>query len=274
MPGMLELIALCVMLLLTGLVGGVLAGMLGVGGGIIIVPMLDFALGVTGVDAAIRMQVAVATSLATIIPTSIASSRAHFKRQSVDVALARTWAPWIFIGALAGAWVASQVHSRVLAAIFGGVAALVAVKLILPLGQKTHSRQVPRGPAIIPAPVLIGFISTMMGIGGGSLSVPTLTFFGEPIHRAVGTSALFGMLIAIPGTIGFMLTGFGNPLLPFGSIGFVNLIGLALIAPATIVAAPLGARLAHAMNRRYLTLFFGVFLLIVSIRMLLRTLQG
>jgi uncharacterized membrane protein YfcA len=255
-------------------VGGVLAGMLGVGGGIIIVPIMDFALSVVGVNPAIRMQIAVATSLATIIPTSISSSRAHFKRGSVDVSLAKTWAPWIFAGALAGAWVASQVHSRVLSAIFAGMAFLVALKLMLPLDEKTLTRRVPSVPAIIPAPVLIGFISTMMGIGGGSFSVPTLTFFGEPIHRAVGTSALFGMLIAIPGTIGFMLTGYGNPLLPDFSIGFVNLIGLAIIAPATILAAPVGAHLAHLMNRRHLTLFFGIFLLVVSIRMLRQTLVG
>jgi uncharacterized membrane protein YfcA len=273
-PDVIEIITLCVAILLSGVIGGILAGMLGVGGGIVIVPMLDFALGVAGVDPSIRMQVAVATSLATIIPTSIASSRAHFKRNSVDVALARNWAPWIFAGALSGTWVASQVHSRVLSAVFAGVAFLVSLKLILPLDHKTLARRVPRGPASIPAPLVIGFISTLMGIGGGSLSVPTLTFFGEPIHRAVGTSALFGLLIAIPGTLGFMLTGHGNPLLPFGSIGFVNLVGLALVAPATILAAPFGARLAHAMNKRHLSLFFGVFLFIVSIRMLLQTLRG
>lgn len=268
-----ELFYLCILLLLTGVVGGLLAGMLGVGGGIVIVPMLDFALGAVGVNPAIRMQIAVATSLATIIPTSIASSRAHFNRQSVDVSLARAWAPWIFIGALAGAWLASQVHSRVLSAIFASVAFLVAVKLILPLDEKTLTRRVPTGAAIIPAPVLIGFISTMMGIGGGSLSVPTLAFFGEPIHRSVGTSALFGMLIAIPGTIGFMLTGYGNPMLPAGSIGFVNLIGLAVIAPCTILTAPVGAHLAHMMNKRHLTLFFGIFLLVIAVRMLTQTLM-
>ena len=124
---MFELISLGLAMLLTGVVGGILAGMLGVGGGIIIVPMLVFALGVMGVDPSIHMQIAVATSLATIIPTSISSSRAHFKRHSVDVSLARSWAPWIFIGALSGTWVASQVHSRVLAGIFACVAFLVAL---------------------------------------------------------------------------------------------------------------------------------------------------
>lgn len=273
-PPLIDLLMLGAAMLLTGIVGGIMAGLLGVGGGLVIVPMLEYALGVMGVDPAIRMQIAVATSLATIIPTSISSSRAHFKRHSVDVALAKNWAPWIFIGALAGAWVASQVHSRVLSAVFATVALLVAIKLILPMDEKTITRTIPQGPGMIPAPTLIGFISTLMGIGGGSLSVPTLTFFGEPIHRAVGTSALFGLLIAIPGTLGFMFTGYGNPLLPFGSVGFVNLIGLALIAPATVLTAPLGARLAHAMNKRHLTLLFGTFLLIVSVRMLYRTVAG
>ncbi len=268
-----EMLTLFAAMLTTGVIAGVLAGLLGVGGGLVIVPMLEFALGVMKVDPSIRMQIAVATSLATIIPTSIASSRAHFKRHSVDISLAKKWAPWIFIGALLGAWVASQVHSRVLSAIFATVAMLVALKLILPLDKKTITRQVPTGPAIIPAPTLIGFISTMMGIGGGSLSVPILSMFGEPIHRAVGTAALFGLLIAIPGTLGFMITGYGNPLLPGGSIGFVNLAGLVVIAPVTVLAAPLGARLAHSMNQRQLTMIFGVFLLIVSIRMLIRTFQ-
>lgn len=274
MPATPELLLLCLALLLTGVVGGVLAGMLGVGGGLVIVPMLDFVMGKMGVDGSIRMQVAVATSLATIIPTSLSSSRAHFKRGSVDVSLARSWAPWIFIGALAGAWVASEVHSRVLYGVFACVALLVALKLIFPLGEKATTRSVPRSPAIIPAPTLIGFISTLMGIGGGSMSVPVLTFFGEPIHRAVGTSALFGLLIALPGTLGFIVTGWGNPLLPFGSIGFVNLLGLALIGPATALAAPLGARLAHAMSRRHLSMIFGAFLLIVATRMLISALSG
>ena len=269
-----ELLSLSIVMLITGAAGGLLAGLLGVGGGIVIVPMLEFALSRLGVDPSIRMHIAVATSLATIIPTSISSSRAHYKREAVDISLARNWAAWIFIGALLGTWVASLVHSRVLSAIFAGVAFLVALKMILPLDGKTLTDRVPRGPLMTPVPTLIGFISTMMGIGGGSLSVPILTLLGEPIHRAIGTAALFGLLIAIPGTLGFMLSGYGNPLLPPGSIGYVNLVGLVLIVPMTVLAAPLGARLAHAMNKRHLTLFFGVFLLIVAIRMLLRTLQA
>ncbi len=271
---MIEYITLGIAMLLTGLVGGILAGLLGVGGGIVIVPMLEFALGFAGVDPAIRMHIAVATSLAIIIPTSISSTRSHLKRHAVDVPLAKQWAAWIFAGALFGTWVASQLHSRILTAIFAGVAFLVALKMIFPMDDRTWTTEVPRGLGIKSVPTLIGFISTMMGIGGGSLSVPTLTHFGEPIHRAVGTAALFGLLIAIPGTLGFMITGFGNPSLPPGNIGYVSLVGLALIAPTTVLAAPLGARLAHAMNKRQLSLLFGVFLLIVAVRMLLRTISA
>lgn len=271
---MFEVIAICLAMLATGLVGGVLAGLLGVGGGIVIVPVLELALGFADVDPSIRMHIAIATSLATIIPTSISSTRAHLAREAVDVALVKRWAIWIFLGALAGTWLASQLHSRALTGIFACVAFLVALKMILPLDNKTIAQGIPKGPAMIPVPTLIGLISSMMGIGGGSLSVPTMTAFGEPIHRAVGTAALFGLLIAVPGTIGFMITGYGNPLLPMGSIGFVNLFGLALIAPTTVLAAPWGARLAHSMSRRSLSLFFGSFLLIVAIRMLVKTLSG
>ena len=269
-----ELLTLATAMLLTGLVGGILAGLLGVGGGIVIVPMLELALQWLGVDASIRMHIAVATSLATIIPTSISSTRAHLKRQSVDISLAKNWAPWIFAGALLGTYVASMVHGRVLSGIFAAVAFLVALKMILPLDNKTLSSATPRGPQMAPIPALIGFLSAMMGIGGGSLSVPTLTLFGEPIHRAVGTAALFGLFIAIPGALGFMISGYGNPLLPVGSIGFVNLIGFALIAPTTVLAAPIGARLAHALDRCHLTLLFGCFLMIVAIRMLIRTISA
>ncbi|HMB58468.1 MAG TPA: sulfite exporter TauE/SafE family protein [Xanthomonadales bacterium] len=269
-----EIIFLGCAMLLTGVVAGIMAGLLGVGGGLVIVPMLEFALGFMGVDASIRMQIAVATSLATIIPTSIASSRAHFKKNSVDLPLAKKWTPWILAGSLAGAWVASQVHSNVLSAVFAVVTLLVAVKLILPLDEKTLTRRLPKHPAIYSAPTLIGFISTLMGIGGGSLSVPVLTFFGESVHRAVGTAALFGFIIAVPGTLGFIYTGLDNPLLPIGSAGFVSLIGFALLAPTTTLTAPLGARLAHKMEKRHLTLLFGVFLLVVSVRMFTQTFES
>jgi uncharacterized membrane protein YfcA len=218
------------------------------------------------------MHIAVATSLATIVPTSIASSRAHHRRKSVDIALVRRWAVFVLSGSLAGTLIASSVHSDVLAAIFGVVALVIAVKMMLPLDGKTLAAEVPHGPLVPAIPAGIGALSSMMGIGGGTFSVATLTLFNEPIHRAVGTAALFGLVISLPGTIGFMITGFGDPRLPPGSIGYVNLIGFACIAPATFLAAPLGAAIAHGLSRRRLSLVFGIFLVIVSVRMLSRVL--
>lgn len=265
-----ELLLLALAMLATGAVAGVLAGLFGVGGGIVIVPALDAALSVIGTDPAIRMHVAVATSLATIIPTSIASSRAHQRRQSVGFELVRRWAIFVLLGSIAGVWVASQLHSSVLSAVFAIFAFLIAVKLILPLDGKTLADEVPHGAAITLLPFSIGGISSMMGIGGGTLSVASLTLLNEPIHRAVGTAALFGLIISLPGTISFMLTGFGDPRLPPGSLGFVNLIGFALIAPTTVLLAPVGAALAHRLTHRQLSLSFGAFLLFVSVRMISR----
>jgi len=261
---------LILLMLATGLVGGLLAGLMGIGGGIVIVPVLDFALGFIGVDPDVRMHVAVATSLATIIPTSISSSRAHFRRGAVDFALVRKWGPAIFLGSAAGSWIAARVDGSGLAAVFAIVALFVAVKMILPLERIRLAEQVPGGMATPVLPGIIGVISALMGIGGGALSVTTLTLFNVPIHRAVGTSAFFGLLIAVPGTIGFMLTGQGYALLPPGNVGFVSVIGFAVLSPATFLAAPLGAKIAHALTQRQLGMTFGTFLMIVAARMLYR----
>ena len=268
-----EMLPLILGMLATGVVGGILAGLLGVGGGIVIVPVLEGVLEFLGVDSAVRMHIAVATSLAVVVPTSISSSRAHHKRGSVDIDLARHWAPFIFIGAIIGIVVASRVEGQVLTAVFAVVAFLVSLKMMLPLDNWHLAKEVPRGPVSHIMPAMIGMLSTMMGIGGGTLSVPVLTLLGEAIHRAVGTAALFGLLISIPGALGFIWSGFGNELLPPGSLGYVNLIGFALIAPTTVLAAPLGAHIAHALSRRQLSIVFGCFLLLVSVRMLLQTLK-
>lgn len=267
-----DYLLLAAAMLLTGAIGGTLAGLLGVGGGIVIVPVMEAALSYLGVDEAIRMHIAVGTSLATIIPTSIASTRAHHRRKSVDFTLVRRWALFVLGGALAGTWIASQVHSRVLTAIFGVMAFVMAVKMILPLEGKVVAPQVPRGPLVSAIPASIGALSSMMGIGGGTLSVATLTLFNEPIHRAVGTAALFGLVISVPGTLGFVAAGLGDARVPPGSLGYVNLVGFACIAPATFLAAPIGAAIAHRLSRRRLSLLFGLFLLAVSARMFYRTL--
>ncbi len=270
---MTEFLPLALAMLVTGIAGGVLAGLLGVGGGIVIVPVLEWALELIGVPVEFRMHIAVGTSLAVIIPTSISSARAHHKRGSVDLELARRWVPFILAGAIFGTIIASKVGGPVLSAVFGVVALLVAIKMALPLDDRTFTSEVPRGWITAPLPAAIGTISTMMGIGGGTLTVPSLTLLGEPIHRAVGTSALFGLLISVPGALGFIATGWGVTELPVGSIGYVNLIGIALIAPTTVLAAPLGARIAHALSRRQLSLMFGLFLLLVAIRMIYQTVK-
>lgn len=261
---------LAITMLATGCVAGVLAGLFGIGGGIVIVPVLEAALGFLGVDPAIRMHIAVATSLATIVPTSISSARAHHQRNSVDVDIVKRWAIFVLLGALLGAWIASLVHSRVLALVFATLALLVAAKMVLLPENRNLTETVPQGPLVTVIPTAIGCFSSMMGIGGGTFSVMTLTFFNVPIHRAVGTAALFGLIISLPATIGFVVTGWGDPRLPAGNIGYVSLVGFALIAPVTVLTAPIGARIAHGLSQKRLGMLFGFFLLIVSLRLFYR----
>ena len=150
------------------------------------------------------------------------------------------------------------------------VALLIAIQMLLPLDNYRPWKQVPKGAGSIITPTFIGGLSAMMGIGGGTFSVATLTMMSQPIHRAVGTASLFGLLIAVPGTIGFIINGLGDPRLPAANFGYVNWIGVALIAPITMLMAPIGARAAHKLSKRALSLAFGVFLLVVAVRMLAR----
>jgi uncharacterized membrane protein YfcA len=257
-------------MLATGCVAGVLAGLFGIGGGIVIVPVLELTLGFLGVDAAIRMHIAVATSLATIVPTSLASARAHNKRGAVDFSIVKRWAIFVLAGALFGAWIAAQVHSRVLAFLFASIALLVAAKMLLLPESHNLTDDVPRGPLVPIIPAAIGCLSSMMGIGGGTFSVMTLTMFNQPIHRAIGTAAVLGLVISLPGTIGFIAAGWFDPRIPSGSLGYVNVIGFALIAPATVLTAPLGARIAHAFSEKKLSMLFGAFLIIAAVRLFYR----
>lgn len=255
----------------TALFSGVVAGLLGVGGGIVIVPVLEYALRYAGIPDDWRMHVAVATSLATIIPTSISSARAHHARGAIDWPLVRAWGPGMFLGALAGSVLAARVDAGVLTAVFGGVALLVAVKMLLPLDHLRIASRVPTGAGGGVLSGAIGIVSAMMGIGGGTVSVPIMTLLAEPIHRAVATGAAFGLLISVPGTLGYL---FARPAvsLPFPTVGLVSLLGVALIAPGSMLTAPLGARLAHALSKRALARLFGAFLLVVATRMLYRSL--
>ena len=259
-------------LLAAGALGGLVAGLLGVGGGIVIVPVLDVALELAGVDRAVALQVAVATSMATIVPTSFASSRSHARRGSVDSAVVRRWSVPIVVGALAGAGAASHVDARVLAILFGVVALLVALKMLLPLEGVVIRKALPGGVAGAAIPASIGAVSAMMGIGGGTLTVPTLTLCGVPVHKAVGTAAALGLWISVPATLGYLLAPTPGDSLPALNVGWVSLPGFAIIAPISWRIAPLGARFAHALDRRRLSAAFGAFLLLVASRMLYRAL--
>ncbi len=265
-----EWLVLGLAMLATGCVAGVLAGLFGIGGGVVIVPVLEAVLGFLGVDPAIRMHIAVATSLATIVPTSISSARAHHRRGAVDTDMVKRWAIFVLIGSLIGVTIASQVHSRVLAIVFATLALFVAAKLVLFPDVRSLRDSVPKGPLVPSLLTMIGCASSMMGIGGGVFSVMTLTIFGVGIHRAVGTAALFGLAISLPATVGFIVAGWGDPRVPAGNLGYVSLIGFAAIAPATILTAPIGARIAHALSEKKLSVLFGLFLVVASARLFYR----
>jgi len=259
-----------VAMLATGVVAGVMAGLLGIGGGIVIVPVLEAALGFVGVDPAIRMHIAVGTSLATIVPTSISSARAHQRRHAVDVDLVRRWGVFVLIGSLFGAWVASRVHSDVLAVVFATLSMAMAVKKVFFADSGSVADSIPSGPLLPVLLTFVGIFSSMMGIGGGLFTVVVLSLFNVPMHRAVGTAALFGLFIAMPGMLGYIVAGWGDPRLPAGSLGFVSLVGFACIAPVTYLCAPLGAKIAHALSPRQLNMAFGTFLVIASLRLFYR----
>ena len=267
---MLDPLSLVVLMLATGLVAGVLAGLFGIGGGIVIVPVLEAALSWYGVDAAIRMHVAVATSLATIVPTSISSARSHYRRESVDVAIALRWAPWIIAGSFGGAWLASRVDSSGLALVFASVSLLIALKTALDVEVRNLTDDLPRSPLMGLVPTAIGGISTMMGIGGGVMSVLALRLFNQPVRKAIGTAALLGLAISVPGTLGLVVAGWGDARVPPFSAGFVSLVGVAAIAPVTVACAPLGAKIAHSVDDRWLNRGFALLLFAMSARLFFR----
>lgn len=250
-----------------GLLGGFVAGLLGVGGGIVVVPILYFVLGGMDVEDDVRMKIAVATSLATIIFTSLSSARSHYKREAVDFGLLRSWGVPIFVGVVAGTVVGGMVSGLVLTLVFAVVALLVAINMVVRANSVSLSDGFPNGVVKAICGYVVGMISAMMGIGGGTLSVPILTAFGHDIRRAVGTASAIGFIIAIPGMIGYAVAGWNDPHLPAGSMGYVNLIALVLLAPLTMLVAPIGAHVAHKLERRTLGYAFAVFLTVTSLRM-------
>jgi uncharacterized protein len=266
--GLGEALTLIAILTVTGAIAGIISGLLGVGGGIVIVPVLFFVFLGLDVDESVRMHVAVGTSLATIIFTGAMSARAHRRKGSVDTALLKTWGPAVAIGVIAGTVVGGNVDGVVLTLVFAIVAAIVAVVMAFKPSEASANRALPATPLKETLAFVIGLFSVMMGIGGGTLSVPILSFFAYPIRLAVGTAAAIGLIIAIPGTIGYAWFGYGHPDLPPFSLGYVNLAGLVTIIPASMLTAPLGARIAHAISPQALRYCFAGFLALTSIRMI------
>lgn len=258
-----------------GISGGVLAGLLGVGGGIVIVPALYFALTLTdSMPSDVAMKLAVGTSLATIVFTSLASSMGHYRRSAIDMALLRLWAPSILIGVVIGSLLGGYVSGNVLIAVFATVALIVSADMIL---RKGRADPQPRGfsrPVWALFGVITGTLSAMMGIGGGTIGVPLLNFLGYDIRRAVGTSAAIGFLIGLPGAVIYAIGGLGVDGLPPFSVGYVNLLAAVVIIPLTTTFSQIGVRLAHSIPRRTLRLAFGGFLLITATRMFIDLFSG
>jgi uncharacterized protein len=220
------------------------------------------------------MPLAVGTSLAIIIPTSIRSYRAHKARGAVDEALLRAWALPILAGVALGAVIARYAPPQVFQGVFAVVAAILATKLLTGTKRCDIAPDLPRGPALGAWGGGIGLVSSLMGIGGGGVSNMIMSLHGRAIHQAVATSAGIGVLISIPGAIGYVLAGMGREGLPPDALGFVSILGLVLFAPATVLTASLGVRIAHALPRRTLELAFGSFLALVSLRFAVAVFSG
>ena len=256
------------LLVVVGLFAGVLAGLLGVGGGIVIVPALYLIFTYLEIAPDILMHLAVGTSLATVIPTSIRSVRKHYGHGAVDLAILRHWGPWLFFGAVIGTVMAAYISTSGLTLIFGSIALIVSLQMALGSPDKTIADALPVGVIGSILPLVSGVFSTLMGIGGGTLGVPIMTLFKVPIHNAVATASGFGVIIAVPATIGFIFNGLDAANLPPFSLGYISLVGFALIVPATLLSVPLGVRLAHWLNPSMLRRAFALFLALTAMKML------
>lgn len=261
-----ELVALAVAVAVSGAVAGILAGLFGIGGGVVLVPILYQGLAYLGVDESIRMHLSVGTSVAIIVPTSIRSFLAHKRRGAADLDLLRSWLLPVPLGTILATITVAYISGAQLRGIFAAVALVVGLRLIFDREHWRLGTDIPAGPVRAAIGVVIGFFSTLMGIGGGVLNNTFMTLYGRTMHQAVATSAGVGVLVSIPGIIGYFWAGWGNALLPPLSIGFVNLVGVALVIPISFYLAPVGVRLAHALSRRQLELAFGFFLLFVAAR--------
>ena len=255
----------------TGVFAGLLAGLLGVGGGIVIVPVLFFLFQALGVSSESAMVIATATSLATIVPTSLSSIKAHHGKGNVDFVLLKSWALFILVGVLAGSYAVTKVNPTFLTLMFGTIAMLSAINMLIGRKEALFKSLPGKGGQSVMA-TCIGLFSAMVGIGGGTLTVPTLTFCNYPAHKAVGTAAAVGLIISLPAAITLLFVGTTPPDAPFATYGYVNLLGFACIVPLTVLFAPIGASIANKLDAGLLKKIFAVVLIITGLRMLAQVL--
>ncbi|WP_213773975.1 sulfite exporter TauE/SafE family protein [Bradyrhizobium sp. dw_78] len=269
-----ELLELALLLVAVGALSGFLAGLFGVGGGAILVPVFYECFRLAGVPLEVRMPLCIGTSLAIIIPTSIRSWRAHRVRGAVDTEILKAWWLPVLIGVIAGSVVARYSPERLFRIVFVLVAYAAAIRLLLARESWKFGDDLPKGPLMKVYGLAIGLLSTLMGIGGGLFSNLLMTFYGRPIHRSVATSSALAVLISIPGAIGYVYAGWPAAAhypgvlalqMPF-ALGYVSLIGAVLVTPTTLLTAGLGVRVAHALSKRALEIAFGSYLFIVGSR--------
>jgi len=269
-----ELVELALLLVAVGALSGFLAGVFGIGGGAILVPVFYECFRLAGVPLEVRMPLCIGTSLAIIIPTSIRSWRAHHLRGAVDTEILKAWWLPVLIGVVAGSVTARYAPERLFKIVFVAVAWSAAARLLLARATWKFGDDLPRGPLMKVYGFFVGLLSTLMGIGGGLFSNLLMTFYGRPIHQAVATSSALAVLISIPGALGYVYAGWPAAArfpdvaalqLPF-ALGYVSLIGAVLVMPLSLLTAPLGVRAAHAMSKRTLEMAFGTYLFIVGSR--------
>ena len=268
LPGLLPVL---LSLVVIGAFAGFLAGLLGVGGGIVLVPSFFYAFQSLGFDGPQLMQVCLATSLATIIVTSLRSMQSHNKKGSIDWELLQKWSPGISIGATCSVLLAANLGSASLQLIFGGLGALIGIYLTI--GKQTWylAEKMPEGILRWALSGILGSLSVLLGIGGGSLGVPLMSLYRIPIHMAVGTASGFGLAIAAPSVLIWVFISVEAPGLPF-NFGAVNVPAFLLIIPMTFIFTPFGAKVAHRMDAKPLKRLFGIFLLVVTINMMSKVL--
>ncbi|MBZ6076453.1 sulfite exporter TauE/SafE family protein [Microvirga puerhi] len=265
---------LIVALLGAGAITGLLAGVFGVGGGAVAVPILYELFRFVGVPEEVRMPLCVGTSLAIIIPTSIRSFRAHQAKGAVDMSILRVWGIPVVVGVIMGSVVARYAPADLFKTVFVVVAGISAVRLLFGKDTWRFGLDMPARPIMIVYGWIIGVLSALMGIGGGQLSNLFMTFYNRPIHQAVATSSGLGILISIPGALGYIYAGWPRmaeypnvtALQPPLALGYVSLVGFLLFIPTSTWMAPIGARLAHRLSKRKLEIAFGLFLLSVCVR--------